>query len=62
MTSYLMAIVMFALAITIYKIFTKQIKCQTQENVSQGQGVEKRDLCHLTENVRFYIADFFSEF
>ena len=63
MTSYLMEIVMFALALTIYEIFAKQIKCKKfgLENISQGQGVEKCVLCHLTGNVWIYIADFFSE-
>ena len=63
MTSYLMAIVVFALALIIYKIFTHKIKCTKfyLENDSQGQGVEKRDLCQLTGNILLYIA-IFSEF
>ena len=31
-------------------------------NDSHGQVVENETVCHSTENVRFYIADFFSEF
>ena len=56
--SYLMAIVMFAPVLTIYEIIAKQIKCKKfcLEKDSQGQGVEKCDLCQLTANVWFYIA------
>ena len=61
---YLIAIVMCALALTIYEIFAKQIKCKKFDfgNDSQGQGIEKRDLCQLTGNVWFYIVDFFRIF
>ena len=43
MTIYLMAIVMFALSLTNYKMFANQIKCQNFdfENEDQGQGWEK---------------------
>ena len=43
-TSYL-----FALSLTIYDIYAKQIKCQNVdlENEDQVQGVEKRDLCPI---------------
>ena len=42
MTSYLMAIVMFALHITIYKIFTNEIKGKMYdtENERYGQGLK----------------------
>ena len=60
-TSYLMAIVIFSLSLTVYEISTYQEKCQNfyLENESQGQGVEKRDLCHSTINVGVHIGDFF---
>ena len=40
-TSYLMAIIIFALALTVYEIFAKQIKCKKfdLENDSQSQGI-----------------------
>ena len=40
---------MFALVLTIYEIFAKQInfKKVALENDNQGQDVEKRDFCHL---------------
>ena len=40
-----MAIVMFALSLTGYEIFTHQEKYQNfdRENEGQGEGVEKRD-------------------
>ena len=51
-TSYLIAITMFALFVIIYEIFANQIKCQKfdLENEDKGEG-EKRDRCHLTDNV-----------
>ena len=57
MTSY----VMFALSLTICEVFAKQEKCQNfdLENEDQGQGGEKRDLQHLTTNVRLHTSDFF---
>ena len=60
-TNFLMAIVMFALSFTVYRIFTNLRKCQNFnfENEWQGQG-EKLNLCHSTGNVRFHIDDFFS--
>ena len=62
MTSYLMAIVMFALYLTVCKILDKQEKCQKFdfENEGQDHGVGDRDLRHLTGNVRVHKVDFFS--
>ena len=59
MTSYLMAIAMFALSLTVCEIFAKLEKCQNIElkNEDQDQGVE--ELRHSTVNVRFHIYDFF---
>ena len=59
-----MAIVMFALSLTVYEIVANQEKCKNfdLENECQDQGVEKRDLRHLTRNVRIHIGDFFLEF
>ena len=55
---------MLVLALIVYEIFAKQIKCRKfdLENDSQGQEVAKRGLCHLTGNIRFYIGDFFQHF
>ena len=63
-TSYLMAIVMFALSATIFEIFTNQEKGQNcyLENEGQGQGVEILDLRRSTRNVRIHIGDFFRIF
>ena len=59
-----MAIVMFALSLTVCEIFSKQEKCQNcdLENECQGQGVEERDLRHSTGNLRMHIRDIFLEF
>ena len=38
MTSYLMAIAMFALSLIYYKTFANQIKCQKMELDNEGQG------------------------
>ena len=59
-TSYLMTIVMFALSLNIYEIFTDQQKCQKfdLENEGQSQGREKRNLCHSTGYVRFHTSEF----
>ena len=64
MTSYLMALVMFASSLTIYKIFAKQIKYQKfdLEKEDRDQVDEKEDLRHSTENVLLRIGDFVSEF
>ena len=61
MTSYLMAIVIFAISLTVCEIFAQQEKCQNSdfENDSQGQGVEELDLRHSTGHVRFHIGEFF---
>ena len=58
-----MAIVIFALSLTIYEIFAIHIKCQKfdRENEGKDHGVEKQELRRSTENVRFYIVDFFSQ-
>ena len=60
-TSYLTAIVMFALSLTVYEIFANLIKCENfyLENEGQGEGREKGNLCHSTGNARFHIGDFF---
>ena len=53
---------MFALSLTIYEIFANKINSTSLlENESLGQG-EKQNLFHSTGNVRFYIAEFFSQF
>ena len=56
LTSYLMALVMLALSLTICEIFAKILQCQSfdLEDEGHGQGVEE-----LGWNVRFYIAVFF---
>ena len=53
MTSYLMAMVMFTLALTIYETFAKLINCQKfdLENEGPGQEGEKLDLRHSTGNI-----------
>ena len=62
LTSYLMAIVMFALSLTVQKIFVNQeFPYFDLENEGQGHGVEKQDLHQSTRNIRVHIADFFSE-
>ena len=55
-----MAMVMFALSLTIYKIFANLIKFQkfNLENYGHSQA-EKWDLRHSTRNVRFRISNFF---
>ena len=63
MASHLMAIVMFALSLTVCEILTKQEKRQhfDLENEGQGQRVEEYDLRHLIRNFRNHIGDYFSE-
>ena len=67
LTFYLMAIglVMFALSLIVYKIFSKQEKfpkCDLQ-NEGQGHRVQEWNMHHSTGNVRIHIGDFyFSEF
>ena len=48
-----------SISLTIYEIFTKQLKCEAfdLENEGQGQGREKRNLHHSIVNVQFHIAD-----
>ena len=50
LTSYLIAIVMFALSLTICEKLAKIIKCQKleHENEGNGQGAEKQDMSHST--------------
>ena len=62
LTSYLMEILMFSLFLTIYELFTNQIKCKEfdLENEGQSQGEEKVDTHHSTGNVRFHIGDYFN--
>ena len=62
MSSYMKAIVMFALSLTIYEIFFKQLKCQKFDPENVGQDVGGENLRHSTENVRFIIGDFFQNF
>ena len=59
-----MAIVMSVLSLAIYEILAKQIKCQKcdLENEVQGREVEKLDLSHFAENIRFYISELFLQF
>ena len=58
---YVMAIVTFVLSLTIYEIFTTQIKCQKFdiEVEAHDQRAENEIWHHSTGNVR---CDFFSEF
>ena len=53
LTSYLMAIVMFALSLTVYETFANQEKCHKFDLENEGycQGVEKLDLRHATESI-----------
>ena len=65
MTFDLMGIIMFALSITFYELFTnnkKQCRKVYLENEDQGRGIEERDLHHSTGDIRFYTGDFISEF
>ena len=55
MTSYLLAIVVFALSLTIYEIFANLIKLQNFDLEIEGQVMENK----RTGNVRFHIGDFF---
>ena len=57
-----MAIVMFALSLTVNKIFANQEKLQKfdRENEGHGQVVEERNLHHSTRNVCNHIDDCFS--
>ena len=63
-TFYLIALVTFALSLTIYEIFSNQEECQNfdLEDEGLGHGVEKWDLCHLTKIVRIHVGDFFQNF
>ena len=51
-TSNLMAILIYALTVTIYNVFASEIKCKKfdLENEDQGQEREKLDLHHSTGN------------
>ena len=64
MTSYISAIVLFALSLTYYYIFANDIKCQKfdLENEGYGQGVKKLDWQHSTGNDLCYIQLVVSEF
>ena len=59
LTSYLMAIVMFAISLTVYEKFAKSKKCQNfdleKKNCSE---VENRNFRHSTENVQIHIGGF----
>ena len=61
MASYLMAIVMFALSLTVYVIFANQEKCANFDIENEGDGyvIKGRDLHRSTENFRIYTVDFF---
>ena len=60
-TFYSMTTASFALSLTIYEIFSNQIKFHKfyLENKGQDHGGEKQDLRRSTRNDRFYIIDFF---
>ena len=60
--SYLMALVMFALSLTVFEIFAKPENFKNINFKNEGQGVEERDLRHSTGNVRFHIGDLFPYF
>ena len=60
MTSYLMAIVMFAPSLTVCEIFAKQNF--ELENEDQDPGAEVQDLCHYTGNVRIHMNGSFQNF
>ena len=64
LTSYVRAIVMFALSLSTCKIFTKVLKWKSVEleNEGQGQGLRERDIRHSTGNIRFHIGEFFRIF
>ena len=61
MTSYLMAILMFALSITIYKIFTNQTKCQVWPWKCRSLS-RKRKKGLAPFNWKYSICDFFQNF
>ena len=63
-TSYLIAIVMFALYLAVCKIFAKQEKCLIFDLKTEGQGqeVEEGHLHRSTQNVRIQIGDLFQNF
>ena len=54
MNFYLVAIVMFALSLTVGEIFAKQDKYRNSdlENEDQGREVEERNLHYSTRNAR----------
>ena len=62
--SYLMAIVTFALSITICEILTNIIKCPvlTLKMKVEVKKYEEWDWRHLTGNVQLRIDDFFQNF
>ena len=62
-TSYLMAIVIFALSLTFYEIFANK-KRQKFDLEIEGQGhwVEKRNLRHSISIVRIHICEFYQNF
>ena len=53
MTSYFMAMVLFALSVTVYEIFAIRVNRQTFDlgNEGQGQTGEKKQHRHSTVNV-----------
>ena len=63
-TFYLLAIVTFALSLTIYEIFANREKCKNIDLKNEGQvhGVEKRNLRQSIRNVLIHIGDFSPEF
>ena len=60
-TFYLIAIVMFALYLTVYEIFADEENFQNNylENEGQGQRAEERDLRHSIRNVRIHASECF---
>ena len=61
LTSYLIAMLVFALSVTICEMFTEIIKFKKNyhDNEGQGQEFELRDLRHSTGNVRLHIGELF---
>ena len=46
-----MAIVMFALSLTVCEVLTKQEKCKNYDLENEGQGAEEWELHYMTGNV-----------
>ena len=60
LTSYVMALVMFALSLNICEIFSRIIKCRKSELRMECQGqVDERKLRHSTGNIGIHIGIYF---